>query len=194
MEQKYYNYETGNDIIQDADYILDIADDEFISHNFEQYLAAMEIHNAKEKRVRKAEIEKRRLNQKHQQKLKRNRLYGFIAGTVLMACVGCVKPSFMGGEELANDVYSIMVDEGYGWNNYENGWVFNHGTQYVDFDDAIEDIRTTCYNAGYNDAQIDVALSKILHLQPEHSTLAERIEAKKDRYYQEKVEEKGVTK
>jgi hypothetical protein len=74
MEQKYYNYETGNDIIQDADYILDTADDEFISHNFEQYIAAMEIHNAKEKRVRKAEIEKRRLNQKHQQKLKRNRL------------------------------------------------------------------------------------------------------------------------
>ena len=195
MEDKYYNFDPyKEDIIRNSEYILDTADDEFISHNLEQYLLAMEIHNANQRRIRKSQIEKRRLNKIHEQKLKRTGIIGFLAGTALAACISCAKPQFVGGEEIANEVYQIMIDEGYGWNNYENGWVFNHGTEYVSYEDAISGIRYACKSAGLSDAEIDVGLSKIIHATPTNSTLEERNAAKKDKYYESKTEEKGMGK
>lgn len=204
MEDKYYGFNTyDRDIIENANYIIDQAekDPEFMAENFDIFRAAMEIQTANQRRVRKSEIEKRKLNQKHQQKLKRTGFYGFIAGSVLMAALSWAKPQFLGGEQLATDAYHLITEDGYGWMDYENGIHFNHGTEYVDYEDAMDDIVHILKSNGMSDADIDVALGKIFHISPSNSTLAERNEAKRDRYYeykyeqsQEVEEEKGMVK
>ena len=201
MQDKYYGFNPyDKDIIDNAGYIIEQAekDPEFMAENFDIFRAAMEIQTANQKRIRKSEIEKRKLNAKHQQKLKRTGFMGFIAGSALVAALSWVTPQFLGGEQLATDAYNLITEDGYGWMDYENGIHFNHGTEYVDYEDAMGDIVHILRSSGMSDAEIDVALGKIFHTRPENSTLAERNEAKRDRYYESKVkteeetEEKGL--
>ena len=98
----------------------------------------------------------------------------------------------MGGEELANEMYKIVTDAGYGWENYTSGLQFNHGTTYVSYDDAMSDITYMCHAAGYSDAEIDVAFKKIFGINPRNSTFEERDDAKMAKYHQTKAEEKGM--
>ena len=192
---KYYNYEAGKDIIDDAEYLLDTADDEYIAQNFDKYVAAMEIHLAAERRVRKTEIEKRRLNKIHQEKLKRGKIRAYIGGSVAGICIALATPAFLGGEMIANKVYGIMTEAGYGFNDYENGIVFNKGTHYVDYNDAVENIRDLCYANGMSAAEVDVGLKKIIHATPENSTMSERLGTEVDEFLgKNKTEDKVMGK
>lgn len=191
---KYYGYTSGEDYINDQEYIYDTANEDFIKHNFDDFRRAEEVHMSKERIVRKDQIERRKLKRQHEIELKKKGLRAFLAGAGIVAAMSFGVPRFVGGEQLANDVYRIVSDAGYGWRDYENGIQFNHGTTYVSYEDAISDITYMCHVAGYSDAEIDVAFKKIFGINPKNSTFEERDNAKTGRYYQSKAEEKGMGK
>ena len=198
MQDKYYGFDTyDRDIIDNADYIIDRAenDPEFMAENFDTYRAAMEIQMAAERRVRLAEIEKRRLNQHHAQKLKFGKFKGLVLGAALGISALVAAEQLKGTDVLANAVYETMEDNGYGWrDDSQTGIIFNQYDSFVDYDTAINNIRHKCEELGMTDAQIDVGLNAILHIKPENSSLNDRIVARNDAYHESKVENKGMGK
>ena len=52
----------------------------------------------------------------------------------------------------------------------------------------MADITADLRRAGFDDVQIDIALSKIFHKDPEYSTFEERVNAKRAYYYEDKLE------
>ena len=198
MEKDYREFDTYNeDIISNAEYIINRAenDPEFMAENFDTYRTAMEIQMANERRVRLAEIEKRRLNQKHAQKMRFGKFKGFVLGTALGISAFVAGEQLKGTDVLANVVYETMQDNGYGWrDDSQTGIIFNQYDSFVDYETAINNIRNKCSQAGLTEAQIDVGLNAILHIKPENSSLDERIVARTDAYHESKVENKGMGK
>ena len=192
MSDKYYRYETGKDFEEDARYLLDNITDEELANDpnlVDAYINSLNYIAEIETKISKAKIEKRRLNKKHEHELKRAGILGFIAGSAFVAALAFAKPQFVGGEKIANDAYQVIDDEGYGWrDDSQSGYIFNEGTEYVSYEEAMSDITADLRRAGFDDVQIDIALNKIFHKDPENSTLEERVNAKRAYYYEDKLE------
>ena len=191
MLDKYYGFDTyEEDVISNADYVVDKAMDnpEFMAENFEAFCSAMEVQMAAEKRARMDRIEKRRLNQHYQEKLKRGKIWGLIAGSVFGVSVLLAAPQVQGADVLANQVYTIMNDNGFSWrDDSQAGIIFNKYNVYVDYNTALNTIIDKCEEVGMTSAQIDVALDALLHIKPTNSTLRERVTAKNDAYHESKI-------
>lgn len=189
-EDKFYGYETGKDFDKDVEYYLNNADEQYIAEHFDEYVACLEYQNEREKRISKEKIEKRRLNKKHEQEIKRVGFLSFLAGQAFIICLACVKPQFVGGEKIANRAYSIIREEGYGWrDNSQSGLIFNQGSEYISYEEAMDRMTSDLRSEEFTDPEIDVALSKLFNADPTMSTLEERNSAKRANYYESKLEE-----
>ena len=198
MEKDYREFDTYNeDIIANAQYIIDKAenDPEFMAECFDTYLSANEVMNAVEKRARLDRIEKRRLNQHHAEKLRFGKFKGFVLGTALGISALVAGEQIKGTDVLANAIYEVMDENGYGFrDDSQSGIIFNQYDSFVDYNTALSNIIDKCEDLGMTSAQIDVGLKSVLGIQPEHSTLSERITARNDAYHSSKIEDKGMVK
>ena len=198
MQDKYYGFDTyEEDIISNANYVVDKAmeDPEFMAENFDTFVAAWEVQKAADKIVRNAQINKVRLNQNHVQKLRRGKIWGLIAGTAFGVSVLMAAHQVEGSDFLANKAYGIMQESGYGWrDDSQSGLIFNKNGNFVDYNTAINDIVDKCESIGMSNAEIDIALDAVLHIQPSNSTVKERVTARTNAYHESKLVDKGMSK
>ena len=161
----------------------------------DQYLAAKDFSDSVDEIIRKNEIDKRRLNQKHAEKLRFGKFKSFILGTALGVSLLVGSEQFKGTNLIANQVNEVVDDFGYGFREDSHaGIIVNQGNSYVDYETAINNIINKCEGMGMTPAQIDVGLKAILGVKPEHSTIEERIVARNDAYHASKVEAIGMGK
>ena len=196
MQDKYYGFDPYEaDPIDSNDYLVDRVDDDFIVEHLDEYISAIELQNAKEIRVSKANIERRRLKKKHEEQLRRRGILAFLAGTVTALALAFANPQVQGSDFLANKAYESMTEDGYGWrDDSQAGIIFNQNGSTVDYKTAINSIRNKLKSHGMSDADIDVALNAILHISPSDSTFGERVEARSNAYHQSKINEEGMSK
>ncbi len=196
MQDKYYGFDpvTADRIAANQHFLDTISDDEVVAL-LPEYLEAVELQNSFEIQISKMEIEKRRLNRQHEEKLRKRGIMGFIAGTAFAVALACATPQVKGADVLGNEVYAVMQDNGYGWrDDSQAGLIFNHYDSYVDYSTAINAIRAKCEEIGMTQAQIDVGLDAVLKVKPINSTFEDRVDARSDAYFQSKMMSEGKSK